>query len=306
MATVGVDLGGTKILVASVHHGKVEDSAKVPTPTGGPESVVEAIAELVEKVGGAKEVGIGAPGQVHHKTGVVVAAPNLVGWGREVPLGPLVAEALGGSVEVRVDNDVNVAVLGEHHHGAAKEADDVLGAWVGTGVGGGLILGGKLGRGRTGMAGELGHMTVVAAGGRRCGCGQFGHIEAYAGRGSLEAEARRRAEEGAQTALVELAGDERMKSSVFAKALDRGDQLTGELIDDAVVALGAGLASAVNLVDVGLIVIGGGLGDKLGPAFVGRVEEAVRSRLWAGSTVRVVPSELGDDAGVVGAAALFD
>ncbi len=305
MSTVGVDLGGTKILVASVHDGKVVDSAKEPTPNGGPQAVAALIATLVQRVGGAKRVGIGAPGQVHHHDGVVVAAPNLESWGRDVPLADLVSSALDGDVTVKVDNDVNVGVLGEHRHGAAKSADDALGAWVGTGVGGGLILSGKLRHGPTGMAGELGHMTV-RDGGRRCSCGQFGHIEAYAGRGCIEAEARRRAAAGEHTALVDLAGTERMKSSVFAKALDKADPVATDLIDEAVVALGAGLASAANLVDVELIVIGGGLGDKLGEAFVGRVEQATRSRLWAGSTVRVVPAVLGDDAGVVGAAALFE
>lgn len=304
MATVGVDLGGTKVLVAAVHDGKVTDSAKRPTPTGGPQAVAAAIAELVESVGGAKRVGVGAPGQVRHHDGVVVAAPNLEGWDRNVPLAELVSAALGGDVKVKVDNDVNVAVLGEHRHGAAKGVDDVLGVWVGTGVGGGLILDGELRRGPTGMTGELGHMTV-REGGRRCGCGQFGHVESYAGRGCLEAEARRLSAAGSKTALVELGGEARMKSSVFAKALDKGDAVAAALIDEAVEALGAGLASAVNLVDVDLIVIGGGLGDRLGPSFVGRVEQATRSRLWAGSTVRVIPAALGDDAGVIGAASLF-
>ncbi len=304
MATVGVDLGGTKILAAVVHDGKVGESVKQPTPNGGPEAVAEAIAAMVDELGGAKKVGIGAPGHVHHHDGVVVAAPNLQGWGRDVPLADLVRSALGGDTKVKVDNDVNVGVIGEHRHGSAKGVDDLLGAWVGTGVGGGLVLDGELRRGPTGLAGELGHMTV-REGGRRCGCGQLGHIEAYAGRASLEAEARRRAAAGEATALVEIAGDERMKSSVFAKALDRADAVASSLIDDAVEALGAGLASAVYLVDVELVVIGGGLGDKLGEAFAGRVEQATRSRLWPGSTLRVVPAALGDDAGVIGAAGLF-
>lgn len=305
MTTIGVDLGGTKILVAAVDAGKAVQTIKQATPAGGPDAVVEVIAQMVEKLGGAKHVGVGAPGQVRHGEGVVVSAPNLPGWGRNVSLAALLEAALGGSVEVLVDNDVNAAVLGEHRHGAARGAKEVLGAWVGTGVGGGLVLGGKLRHGPTGMAGELGHMTV-RDGGRRCGCGLFGHIEAYAGRGCLETEARRRNSAGEPTALVELAGAERMKSSVFAKALDKADPVATSLIDEAVDALGAGLASAVNLVDVELIVIGGGLGDKLGDAFVGRVEQATRTRLWAGSTLRVVPAALGDDAGVIGAASLFD
>lgn len=288
--------------MASVKGDEVGRTVKRPTPTDGPEAVVALIARLVEEVGGGHRIGIGAPGQID-RHGVVTEAPNLAGWKGPVPLAKRVAAAVGGKVTVRVDNDVNVAVLGEHRHGAAHHVDNVLGVWVGTGVGGGLVLDGELRGGPTGMAGEIGHV-VVHPGGRRCGCGFDGHLEAYAGRGRLEVEARRRHGAGEATALVELAGDERMKSGTFAKALEAGDGVAADLIDQAVGALGVALASAQNLVDLQLVVVGGGLAEKLGPTFVGRVEQAVRALLWPGSSLRVAPSALGDDAGVVGAAAM--
>lgn len=290
------------MLVASIKGGEVGKTAKQPTPTGGPDDVIAMIARLVEEVGGGHRIGIGAPGQVD-RHGVVTEAPNLSSWEGQVPLAERVAAAVGGKATVRVDNDVNVAVLGEHRHGAARHVDNALGVWVGTGVGGGLILDGEPRRGPTGMAAEIGHM-VVHPGGRRCGCGFDGHLEAYAGRGRLEVEARRRHAAGEATMLVKLAGDERMRSGTFAKALDAGDNMAVDLIDQAVTALGVALASAQNLVDLDLIVVGGGLAEKLGPTFVGRIEQAVRALLWPGSSLRVVPSTLGDDAGVIGAATM--
>jgi glucokinase len=205
---------------------------------------------------------------------------------------------------VTLDNDVTVATLAEHRLGNAKGVDDVLCVFVGTGVGGGLVLGGELRRGPRGLTGEIGH-TIVHDGGRRCGCGGFGHLEAYAGRRCLEEEARRLHEAGRTTALVGLAGDGKMKSSVFERALAVGDVVTRDLLDEAVEALGAALASAVALVDVEMIVLGGGLADRLGAPFVTRVDEAVRRRLFLAATPpRLVGAALGDLAGAIGAALL--
>jgi glucokinase len=197
---------------------------------------------------------------------------------------------------------VNVATVAEHQLGAGKGASDVLGVFVGTGVGGGMVLGGQLRRGKEGYAGEIGHI-VIRQGGRRCGCQGLGHLEAYAGRGAMEEIARDRAAHGTRTVLVELAGEGRMTSSVFAAALEQGDPVVVELLDDAVSALGAGIGSAVTLLDVEVVVVGGGLADRLGPAFVGRVEQAAREQLFASaSRLRVVPAALGDQAGALGAA----
>jgi glucokinase len=286
---------------------EVVAEAKRKTPLqGGPLGVVDAIAAVVAELGGTanvEAVGVGAPGAVDVKTGTVRQAPNLPGWHDPFGLGPALSDALDG-IAVWVDNDVNVGARAEHRLGAGKGATDMLGVFVGTGVGGGLVLDGQIRRGPTSFAGEIGH-TIVVHDGRRCGCGGRGHLEAYAGRAAMEKRARELDSEGRDTALVEIAGSKRMTSGVFSKALAAGDAVAIELLDGAVSALGTALASAVTLLDLELVVVGGGLADRLGPAFVGRIEQAARSELFAeNSTLRVIPAELGDQGGALGAALL--
>jgi len=303
---IGIDLGGTKVYGVVVHSDKVRKDAKLKTPTeGGPTAVVETIAAVIDDLGGTdgiKGVGIGAPGAVDHEAGVVKQAPNLAGWqAQDVPLGPLVSKALGG-VPVFVENDANVGTLAEHKRGAGKGTSDILGVWVGTGVGGGLILDGQLRRGPTGFAGEIGH-TVVVKDGRMCGCGHKGHLEAYAGRAAMEREARARVATGTRTMLVDQAGDGRMTSKIWFDALQARDPVALELIDGAVSALGVAVADAVTLLDLDLMIVGGGLADRLGPGFVGRIEQSAREQIFAhGSPARVVPAALGDQSGALGAA----
>lgn len=311
MAAIGIDLGGTKIYGVRIkgsdrEHPEVVAEAKGKTPLqGGPLGVVDAIAKVVADLGGGPSdvIGVGAPGVIDVERGVVRAAPNLPGWVDPFPLGPALAETLGVG-RVVVDNDVNVGIVAEHRLGAGRGANEMLGVFVGTGVGGGLILEGRLRRGATGIAGEIGHV-VVTPGGRACGCGGRGHLEAYAGRAGMERQARHLEATGTDTVLVELARTKRMTSSVWAKALAAGDQVAINLVDDAVGALGRAVAAVLMTLDLELVVVGGGLADRLGPTFVGRVEQAVRSELFAGgSPVRVVPAELGDRAGALGAALL--
>ncbi|HEV2068640.1 MAG TPA: ROK family protein [Acidimicrobiales bacterium] len=302
--SIGIDVGGTKIQGVAVEGGEVAADAKVATPTGGVDDVVAAIVTCVGRLGASSSapVGVGAAGVVETRTGTLVQAPNLAGFDGPVPLGPLLAEALGA--EVTVDNDANAAVLAEHLMGAGRGSDDLLGVWIGTGIGGGLVLDGRLRRGPGGGAGEIGHMSLVGSD-RICPCGMVGHLEAVAGRAAMEAEARRRHATGTPTLMVELAGDKRMKSSVFAKALAAGDVVVSDLLDEAVGALGSVIASAATLLDLDRVVVGGGLAEKLGPSFVGRIEQAVRCRLFVrASSLRVIPTELGDLAGALGAARL--
>ena len=302
--TIGIDLGGTKILAARVEGGQVAAEVKVKTPLhGGPLGVVDALAKVVAELGGPRDaVGVGAPGVVDVARGLVKAAPNLPGWIEPFALGPALAEALGGGRPVVVDNDVNVGTVAEHRLGAGRGATELLAVFVGTGVGGGLVFDGRLRRGPGGLAGEIGHVVVVP-GGRVCGCGARGHLEAYAGRAGLERRARELEAEGYDTALVELAKARRMTSSVWGKALTRSDAMAMELIDEAVGALGRAIAGVVTVLDLELVVVGGGLTDRLGPSFVGRVEQAVKSEVFTGgSTVKVVPAELADRAGAIGAA----
>ena len=302
----GIDLGGTKIQGVVVVDGIVVADKKVPTPGTGGANIAFAIAEMVSAMGGdVAGIGIGAPGVIDRERGAVLAAPNLA-IDSSVALTDLVADLSGVDRErVVLDNDVNAGTIAEHRLGAAVGATDVLCVFVGTGVGGGFVLDGALRRGARGLTGEIGHV-VVRDGGRRCGCGGLGHLESYAGRRCLEEEARRLHAGGRKTALVQIAGDDRMKSSVFLKALDAGDEVAHELIAEAVEALGAALASAVAMIDLDLIVLGGGLAGKLGDPFVARVEDAVRRRLFVPSLpLRVVPAALGDLGGAVGAALLL-
>lgn len=302
---VGVDLGGTNItaaLVAADH--SVSGRTKVPTPGGGPDAVLKAIVEAVRDVADEPSaVGVGAPGPVHD--GVVVTAPNLPGWGDPVPLEDRLVDAL--RVPVAVANDASVGTYGEWAAGAGMGGRCVLGVWLGTGVGGGLVIDGRLHDGPYGGAGELGHM-IVRQGGRVCGCGRRGCVEAYAGRASLEARVAEEIDAGAESRLPKwrkAKGKDRITSGVWAKALEADDPVAVRLVADAVDALGAALGSVINLLDCDLLLFGGGLTEKLGQPFVDRIAEATRPWVLAPDVPRrYVAATLEDDAGIVGAAAL--
>lgn len=314
--SIGIDVGGTKVQAVAMRSRKVAGGHRLATPQTGAKDVTSAIVEAASKAlaeAGATRpdvagVGIGFPGSIDAETGTVAHAPNVHGFmagGEPIPLASMVSEAFGG-VPVELDNDVRVAILGEWKRGAGRGFRNLLGVWVGTGVGGGLVLGGKLYQGE-GAAGEIGH-TIVKAGGRVCSDGRKGHLEAYAGRGQMEVEARARVQRGHKTILFELMekkGRTRMSSGVIAAALEKKDKIAVELIDDAVWALGAGLASVQNLLAFEAIVIGGGLADRLGPPFVERIEEEMRPLLFVpDQPPKLLPSEFGDLSGAVGAAVL--
>lgn len=285
------------------------------TPLTGAQDVSAAIGDAVTKAladAGAQlsdltALGIGAPGTIDSEAGTVSSSPNLPGFrGLEaVPLGAMVSQALGGVV-VKLDNDVRVAILGEWKRGVGRGYRHLLGVWVGTGVGGGLVLDGALYEGQ-GAAGEIGH-TIVKPGGRVCSDGRRGHLEAYAGRGQMEAHARHLVKEGQKTELfdiMERKGRTRLSSGVWAAALEKKDKMAVELVDDAVRALAVGLASVQNLLALEAIVIGGGLADRLGPPFVERIREEMQPLLFVPDhPPTVLSSEFGDLAGAVGAAVL--
>jgi glucokinase len=310
----GVDLGGTKIqTVVLGPRGKVLGEAREQTPTsGGPEAVTAAIASAIEEAANGADVeaaalgavGVGSPGEVDDDAGTVARARNLPDWDGAFPLAARLGDALG--TRVALDNDVRVATRAEHKLGAGKPYRSLLGVFWGTGVGGGLILNGRPWLGR-GAAGEIGH-TVVKIGGRRCGCGRRGCLEAYAGRASMERKARRLAEDGKRTDLFEIMekrGRTRLTSGVWARALDRKDRVAEHLIDGAVEALGAGIASAVNLLDVEAVIIGGGLGTRLGDPYVARIRDAMMPHLFVDDRPPAVHlAVLGDLGGAIGAALL--
>jgi glucokinase len=266
----GVDLGGTKIQAVVMRSGRIVGDARAPTPQTGPVDVFDAISAAVSHAlhdAGAGHalaaVGIGSPGEIDAEGGVVAHSPNVPGFDAPVWLGPLVSGALGG-LPVRLDNDVRVAIRGEHERGAGRPFDDLLGVFVGTGVGGGLVLGGEIHDGRGAGGAETNLFT-----------------------------------------LMERKGRSRLTSGVIARALQTNDPLTTELIDDAVWALGIALSNAQNLLDLEAIIIGGGLGDRLGGPFVDRIAEAMRPQLFVPERApRMLTTELGDLAGAAGAAVL--
>jgi glucokinase len=312
--TAGVDLGGTKIQTVVLRDEEVAGSARVLTPqTGDPGDVIDAIVGTIRaslEAAGASEadlrgVGIGTPGEVDVDAGVSLRAANVPGFTDRVELGPRVSAALG-ETEVTVGNDVSVGVLGEYRRGVGRPYANLLGVWVGTGVGGGLILDGKLHDGR-GAGGEIGHV-VVQPGGLLCSCGRRGCLEAYAGRASMERRARKLVKRGHKTRLFRIMkkrGRNRLSSGVYASALAKGDRMTKKLIGDAAWALGIGLASAQNLLDLEAIIVGGGLGDRLGQPFVDQIVEQMTPHLFEPDhPPAVLRSELGDLSGAVGAAVL--
>ncbi|HEX7058762.1 MAG TPA: ROK family protein [Solirubrobacterales bacterium] len=317
MATLrgGIDLGGTKIQTAIIDtNGKVRGESRCPTPTsGGPQDVADAMAGALREAAAEAKVepsalqgvGVGSPGEVDEKTGVVSGARNLPDWEGSFALAKALKKALG--TEIRVGNDVQVATEAEFHLGAGREFSSLIGVFWGTGVGGGLILDGKPWLGR-GAAGEIGH-TVVKRGGAKCPCGRKGCLEAYAGRAAMEAEARRLHEEGHKTDLFKLMRKhdrDRLTSGIWERAIDHGDRLAEKLIDRAVEMLGTGIASAVNLLDPEAVVIGGGLGVRFGDRYMDALTKEMDKHLFVDKrppAVRVV--SLGDLGGAIGASLLF-
>jgi glucokinase len=310
----GIDLGGTKIEAIVVgDQQQVLGQAREATPTaGGPHDVADHMAQALQaaaKAAGVESsalegVGVGSPGDVDEQRGIVAQARNLPGWDGSFELAKALTQALG--TQVFVGNDVQVATEAEFAFGAGKPYDSVLGVFWGTGVGGGLILNGEPWLGRGG-AGEIGHM-VVKIDGAQCPCGRRGCMEAYAGRAAMETRARREADKGTKTDLFKLMKHHdktRLTSSVWAHALDEDDELAQELIERAVDALGAGIASAVNLLDVEAVVIGGGLGVRFGQPMAQRIASAMHPHLFNDDrppAVRV--AALGDVGGAIGAALL--
>jgi glucokinase len=310
----GIDLGGTKIEAVIVDDdSQVLGSARHPTPqVGGPEAVAaeldgtlrEAAAEAKAEPAELSGVGVGSPGVVDPKTGAVSSARNLPDWDGSFALAATLSSSLG--TRVRVGNDVQVATNAEFELGAAREYKSLLGVFWGTGVGGGIILAGKPWLGRGG-AGEIGHM-VIKQNGAKCPCGRRGCLEAYAGRASMEARARKRAKKGEKTKLFKLMeerGRTRLTSGIWQRALDHHDKLAKDIFDEAIAALGVGIASAVNLLDVEAVIIGGGLGVRFGQPLADRIAGAMQPHLFHDSeppTVRV--AALGDLGGAIGAALL--
>lgn len=315
---VGIDLGGTNIAAGVMPTDGTREIAMRMTPTKsseGPSAVVDRIVSMIEDViaqtqaeTGAERsdfvgVGIGSPGPLDRSRGMVIVSPNL-GW-RDFPL----RDEIGGRVNLpaSLDNDANCATLGEWWCGAAKGGRNVVGITIGTGIGGGLIIDGKLYHGSSDAAGEIGHTTIDSTG-RRCKCGNYGCLEAYASGPAIAERAREALDVDGSSILLDLVeGDpSRITSLAVFEASKRGDPVALEVVRDTAHFLGVGIANLINILNPDIVVVAGGV-TQAGDLLFDPMRAEVRRRAFKSSVdaCKIVPGALPLSAGVVGAIATF-
>lgn len=309
--SIGVDLGGTKLEVARVDaSGRIVQRVRTETNIkGGAAVVINDIIDsaLTLRAGTATSpvgIGVGVAGQVERESGMVTFAPNLE-W-RNVPLRTELSQTLG--LPVIVTNDVRAATWGEWLFGAGRGCNDLLCMFVGTGIGGGVVSGGKLLAGCSNTAGEIGHI-IVDLNGPLCGCGNRGCLEALAGGRAIARHARETiaGNPDGESLLLEMAGGlvEQITATTVARAARAGDPRAQQLLDYATAALIAGAVSLINAFNPCRFILGGGVIAGI-PELVDRIERGIRSQALAAANapLTVLPAELLNDAGVIGAAAL--
>lgn len=310
---VGVDLGGTKIhSVLADHRGQVRAEIVVPTKAEeGLDAVlntlVDSVASLVKAAGlllhqkDIRGIGVGAPGPLDTRSGVVHVAPNL-GW-RNIPLKSRLETRL--NLPVLLDNDANLAALGEQRFGAGERVSPLIYLTLGTGIGGGIIIDHQLYRGASDGAGEVGHMTIEPNG-PQCGCGNYGCLEAVASGTAMARHARELIDQGRGGGILVLAGGDpgKITGRLVAQAANGGDEDAREIIAQAGRYLGIGVASLINLFNPAVIVLGGGAAHNslLLAAMKQQAERRAFQSLW--QAVKIVPAQLGERAGALGAVAL--
>ncbi len=311
---MGFDLGGTKMLAAVMSEDdRILGRSKQRTMSQEePEEIYArivatirgALADAGKEAGDILGIGIGSPGPLDLDKGKILDTPNLNL--RQFPLKARLEEEFG--FKVLLDNDVNVGTYGEYRFGAGKGFRHVVGIFPGTGIGGGLVLDGKLFHGATGAAGEVGHM-IVQMGGPLCGCGQYGCLEAVASKTSMAKDMVMLASNGlAPTVLGDGGTDmKRITSKTFRKAIKANEQPVIRLVDRAAEMLGVGMANCVNLLSPEIIVLGGGLIEKLGRSYLQVAEASMRRHAmpFLVEKVKVKAAVLGDDAVILGGAALL-
>ena len=310
---IGVDLGGTKILAGVfTPQLKVLQTAKLSTKSErGFEAVVARIARCVRDVvdeadlslKSIRAIGIGAPGAIDPESGEVIFAPNLR-W-KDVPLKKELERAL--DIPVFVENDCNICTLGVHEVELKSKPRNLIGIFLGTGIGGGIILDGKLYSGFNKTAGELGHM-VLQVGGPKCGCGNNGCFEALASRTAIFREIQKAVKEGGKTVLTETLGSDLadLKSGDLRKALRKNDKLVEKVVEDAAEYTGIAIANLINIFNPEVVVVGGGVIDALEDEMMSIIVETAMDYAMPGTTkgIEIVASKLGDLAGITGGAVL--
>ncbi len=311
LPVLAIDLGGTKIAAALISpDNRVMDKIYSPTLVSeGPQPVTSRIFSMIDRLlsqGNTDAaqlygIAIAAAGAIDTDKGLVTSSPNLPGW-LNIPLRDMIRKRYGA--DTCLLNDASAAALGEHRLGAGRGMTNLIYLTVSTGIGGGIIVNGELYSGTSGCAGEIGHMTIDANG-PECNCGNFGCLEVLASGTAVANEAKRRIKEGEQSKLTDIvSGDpEGITAEKVAMAAQGGDRLATAVISRAATYLGVGMANLVNIFNPEMIIVGGGL-SKMGELLLGPARQAVKQRafpLCAGA-VRIVTSELGDEAGVLGAA----
>jgi glucokinase len=311
---IGLDIGGTNLVTGAV----AEDGSRLlalksePTrPEEGPDAVLRRLAgqaratlaetRTADPAAEITGVGVGAPGPLDTRAGIIFLTPNL-GW-ENLPLRQQVADVLG--LPATLDNDANCAVLGEWWRGAARGTRNAIGFTIGTGIGGGIIVDGRLYHGASDCAGEFGHTTIDPAG-RRCNCGNYGCLEAYASGPAIALRTVEALEAGAESLIRTMVDGHvgRVTAQLVYEAANQGDELAREVVRDTARYLGTGVANLINVFNPEVVVICGGVtlaGDRLfGPL---RQEVARRAFRPAVQACRIVPGELSGTAGVYGAVA---
>ena len=309
LPVLAIDIGGTNIRTAIVSD-KYQIITKKECLTladEGPQSVIERMLSAVDHLLGnvslsqLHSISIAAAGAINVEEGVVTLSPNLPGW-HDVPLRDIVAKKYG--INTFLINDANAAALGEHRFGAGRGINNLIYLTVSTGIGGGIIIDNRLYSGECGGAGEIGHMTIDVNG-PRCSCGNIGCLEGLASGTAMAKDARRRINDGESSSLTEMVGSriENITAKEVEMAARNGDSLALEVISQAGTYLGVGLVNLVNIFNPAMIIIGGGMA-KMRDLLLNPARQVVRERAFplAAQAVRIVPAQLGDDAGVLGAA----
>ena len=310
---IGVDVGGTNVKLALVDlNGKIVYSNTTPTRAdlGYEHSIANiqnAIEELMKETNTNKDaieaIGFGFPGQIDYQAGIVRLLPNMPGW-VEIPVAKIMEDKFG--IQTKLDKDVRVATLGELKYGAGKGCQNLVCITVGTGIGSGLVFNGKLIRGAKNAAGEIGHIKMTMGDGPICGCGDYGCFEAYASGPSIVAEAKEYIKGGKSSKFKELATEE-LSPYIIAQAALQGDVVAKRIFTKMGEIIGLGLTSVINLLNPEKVIIGGGVADA-GDILFNPIRETVAKRAMPiqGGAVEIVPAELGNTAGVIGASLLIE
>ena len=312
--SIGIDLGGTKILIALVDRntGEVLEHVKKKTKKDkGPKNIIrkmlEGIEELIENSGKTfdeiSSIGVGAAGQIDRKNGVIIAAANLDCY--DLNLKKILTEKF--DIPVYVGNDVEIATIGEQKFGAGKDCNDFVCVFVGTGVGSAIVKDGKIIIGATGTAGGIGHI-IVDLNGRQCSCGAHGCLEAYASRSAIERRIEGALKKGRKSCILDyLETGKSITSSMIQKSIEREDELVLQCVTEASEYLSGGIASIINFINPELIILGGGLIEAVDYFYQKTIKKAkAKSLPVPAEKIQFKKAMLGDYSGVIGAAFLED